>query len=607
MKVFALLLLALFVAQVSAGVLFTRTVVPQGWTKDVVAPSNARVSFMMALKQQNLDALEAKFWAVSDPENDDYQNFLTIEQINAMVAPPKATHDEIVYWLQAHGVMPQNIKSFGDAIEVVTTAHIASRLFNTKFHVFTHKESGKKAVKAWGSYSLPSNIHQHVDFVEGISSFPMPHFTVKHVGLNNAQNEIVIPQTVNLLYSIPTLNPGSSPSTSQGVIEYEDQYFTNDDLVIFGQTVGVSGIANVTSAHIVGQNDPTQPQTESSLDIQMVASINTESTSWFWIEGDNVWQYGFAVHFTNTADVPAITSTSYGWWEGDQCEDGIGGAECQQLGVDTNGYVERVNTEFQKIGVKGATLLISSGDSGANGRTNGDCSIPQLRAAFPSSSPYVTSVGATEWRNATYNLPNAPAICQSTYSCVSGGVECAVSIDISGFASGGGFSNISTRPSYQDAAVTAYLNSGVQLPPSSYYNAKGRGAPDVSAVGHNGLIIQQGQQEVVGGTSMSSPIFAAIVALLSESYIKKTGNNFGFLNPLLYQIYASNPEVFTDITIGDNICTEDGCSQGCQGFYATKGWDPVTGLGTPRYDAMLKAIDAVADKVVARRAAKNQQ
>lgn len=603
MKVFALILLALFVAQVSAGVLFTRTVVPKDWTMGEVAPSNARVSFMLALKQRNLDLLEQKFWQVSDPDHDDYQNFMSIEAINALVSPLKQHHDLVVSWLQAHGVTPTSIKSFGDAIEVVCPALIASRLFKANFMVFTHS-SGKKSVKAFGSMSLPSHIHEHVDFVEGISNFPIPHYSVKHVGaLKNNENEVVIPQTVDLVYNIPKLTPGSSPSTSQGVIEYEDQFFTNDDLYAFSQAVDVQ-IANVSSANIVGDNDPTEPGVESSLDIQMVASINTESTSWFWIEGDNVWQYGFATHFFNTANVPAITSTSYGWWEGDQCEDGIGGAECQSLGVDSTQYVQRVNTEFQKIGTKGATLLISSGDSGANGRTNGDCSIPQLRAAFPSSSPYVTSVGATEFRNATYNLQNAPAICQSTWSCVSGGVEAAVSVDLSGFTSGGGFSNISARPSYQNDAVNAYLNSGVQLPPSSYYNAQGRGAPDVSAVGHNGLIYVEGTPMQVGGTSMSSPIFASIVALLSEAYIKKTGSNFGFLNPLLYKIAASSPDAFQDITLGDNICTEDGCSPGCQGFYATKGWDPVTGLGTPNYGNLLAAVNAQADKVVARRAAR---
>lgn len=58
----------------------------------------------------------------------------------------------------------------------------------------------------------------------------------------------------------------------------------------------------------------------------------------------------------------------------------------------------------------------------------------------------------------------------------------------------------------------------------------------------------------------------------------KTGKPLGFMNPLLYQMAATQPSTFTDITKGNNKCTENGCSSSCKGFEATKGWDPVTGL-----------------------------
>jgi len=61
---------------------------------------------------------------------------------------------------------------------------------------------------------------------------------------------------------------------------------------------------------------------------------------------------------------------------------------------------------------------------------------------------------------------------------------------------------------------------------------------------------------------------------------------------------------FNDITKGDNICTESGCTASCTGYYATKGWDPVTGVGSPNYPNLLNAIGQVADMVVARRQAK---
>jgi len=237
-------------------------------------------------------------------------------------------------------------------------------------------------------------------------------------------------------------------------------------------------------------------------------------------------------------------------------------------------------------------MLVSSGDSGANGRTNGDCSAPQLRAAYPSSSPFVTSVGATQVNNPSYMSSNLPPACNGQgYSCVSGvgaGQEVAVSYAVASFASGGGFSNIAPTPAYQKTAVNNYFKSGVQLPPASYFNVSGRGAPDVAAIGYNCLIYQGGLQPV-GGTSCAAPIVASTIGVLNNYMISKTGKPLGFLNQLFYKMAVECPQCFRDITVGDNICTEQGCF-GCQGFYATKGWDPVTGLGSPNVGAQINYL-----------------
>ena len=122
-------------------------------------------------------------------------------------------------------------------------------------------------------------------------------------------------------------------------------------------------------------------------------------------------------------------------------------------------------------------------------------------------------------------------------------------------------------------------------------------------MGHNGYTIQMGYEELSGGTSQSSPIFAGVVALLNVQYKKLTGNTLGFINPLLYQMWEFNPSAFNDVVSGANICTEEGCAKTCKGFMAASGWDPVTGLGTPNYPSMLEYIEQVASKVVERRAA----
>lgn len=133
-----------------------------------------------------------------------------------------------------------------------------------------------------------------------------------------------------------------------------------------------------------------------------------QADNWFWLEKGNGWLYAFATHFFSTTTVPLVNSISYGWYEGDQCS--ISPTECQQLGVNSYGYVARVNTEFQKIGTRGITLLSASGDSGCHGRTDPDCQKKVFSPDFPGSSPYVTSVGGTMVDKGT-PLANPPPIC----------------------------------------------------------------------------------------------------------------------------------------------------------------------------------------------------
>jgi tripeptidyl-peptidase-1 len=300
--------------------------------------------------------------------------------------------------------------------------------------------------------------------------------------------------------------------------------------------------------------------------------------------------YQFVNHFFTTTAVPNVVSISYGWSEADQCD--IDQAECLKLGVNSQGYVERVNAEFQKIALRGISVMVASGDSGANGRTDPDCTLPYLKPDYPAACPYITAVGATQLTKPTFGLTNPPPICSGQgYQCPNGGEEEAVSYAQANFASGGGFSNYAPMPSYQTAAVQNYLKTESKLPPASYFNASGRAYPDVAAIG-SAVLIYQGGVQAVGGTSCSAPEFASVVSILNQYAITKTGAPLGFLNPFLYQMAAAQPDAFHDITVGNNICTEDGCSPACKGYYCAPGWDPVSGLGSPNTANMISYIQA---------------
>jgi len=289
---------------------------------------------------------------------------------------------------------------------------------------------------------------------------------------------------------------------------------------------------------------------------------------------------------------------SYGLPETMQCSY-FNPSDCN--GLSYTDYITEVDGQFRKIGLAGVSAIICSQDRGTYMSTGAGPAV--FTPEYPGTSAYVTSVGATETHDSVYKLENAPPVCSSHSSdgwqCVSGGTEAAVSYTYAGYLSGGGFSNAVAQPSYQAAAVKAYMNSGVKLPDNSLWNQSGRGFPDVAAIGTNGYIVQ-GSDTLVGGTSMSTPIIAAVVGLLQADYMAVTKKPLGFLNPLIYEAWASDSTLFNDITIGDN-CQSDKCSgPAMDGFLTAKGWDPVTGLGSPNVPKLRQYITSHAMKQVAK-------
>ena len=204
---------------------------------------------------------------------------------------------------------------------------------------------------------------------------------------------------------------------------------------------------------------------------------------------------------------------------------------------------------YMMLGALGTSILFASGDGGVAGTQSQSC--VTFIPTFPSGCPFVTSVGAT------IRIPETAASFSS-----------------------GGFSNIFATPNYQASAVASYLTF-LGTTNSGKFNTSGRGFPDLSAQGNNVEIIVGGLAGTVSGTSCSSPIFASVIALLNDELAAAGQRSLGFLNPFLYSTGAS---ALNDITTGSN----PGCNT--NGFPATVGWDPVTGLGTPNYAALRSAV-----------------
>jgi hypothetical protein len=82
----------------------------------------------------------------------------------------------------------------------------------------------------------------------------------------------------------------------------------------------------------------------------------------------------------------------------------------------------------------------------------------------------------------------------------------------------------------------------------------------------------------IGGTSLSSPFWSAIIAD-RDSF---TGHRAGNINPGLYLLFNITPRVFFhDITGAGQTVTTNGLDP------VTPGYDEATGIGTPRMAALI--------------------
>ena len=530
-----------------------------GWSQHTLAAPTESVRFHLALPQRNLDVLERKFWAVSNPHSDEYGLFMSAEEIQDLVSPPAHVRAELVQHLVEQGVPASSIKDYGDSLEVDASVSVASQLFDTTFHSFQHAESGRRLVRASSDVRVSLELASRIEAVYGLTGFPVPHFSTHARVLgddDSIENDAIIPQSLYAMYGLPrntTVDNSNSSGITQGVIEWEGESFRPIDLVWYAGNTSLNGVPVYPAEQIVGNFPELPGGGESTLDVDMIVGVAPGNSNWFWLEDNQTtWLYGFTVHFLNATTLPDVVSVSYGWYEGGQCDDGIGAAECAMLGnITATNFVQRVNTQWQKIGLRGVSVFISSGDSGSHTRSDPFCQAPTLLADYPSSSPYITSVGATQVQNDTFFPTSVAPVCRArqdyNFSCISGGYEVAVDTVRSYFTSGGGFSNISAAQDYQSLAIASYMQqTAVPLPPAQMFNHSGRGYPDVSAVGHNGYILDGGDDILEGGTSQSSPIFAGVAALLNVEYKRITGNALGFMNPLLVRTQRTHTHTHTN-------------------------------------------------------------
>ncbi|OCK79883.1 hypothetical protein K432DRAFT_435096 [Lepidopterella palustris CBS 459.81] len=623
--------------------------VPRLWTRGEKLDSSVVIPVRIALTQSNLESGYQFLEDVSHPSSKNYGKHWTPKEVIDKFKPSRETVTAVRTWLEEEGISRSRIRlSPGrNWLEFNATVGEAERLLRAEYHVYEHDQSGQPHV-ACTEYSVPAHVRRHIDFVT-----PTLHFDakIKPRDANRLPRRGVVPavkpgtghdigltdgwkpklgQDVNVQSLKPNLTACATATTldclralykfkgfrdghklakgnSYGIVEYTPQAYVPSDLDEFMTkfrpgAVGVRPILDSIDGGVVQQESKSFGLNgESDLDLEYAiglvypqpvtlyqvgdlvegASFNNflDGIDGTYCGGDDPTQDGVypdPYNVTGAYEGPEdcgtfaptkVISTSYGYNEADL----------------TPAYEMRQCNEYMKLGMMGVTVLYSSGDYGVAGNS-GQCIDPTTGAynngtsglfnpGFPATCPYVTAVGATQTK-ANANLAHLPAGTQPETAC-----ETVI-------YSGGGFSNVFPLPAYQAPAVTSWFKNNNVPYGADRFNNSGttRGFPDVAANGANYVIAIDGKFSLVFGTSASSPTFGSIITLINDKLLSAGKPTVGFINPALY----AHPDVLNDVVEGGNR----GC--GTPGFTAVKGWDPVTGLGTPDYGKMLKMFEGLA-------------
>jgi tripeptidyl-peptidase-1 len=134
------------------------------------------VRVVVAVKHRNVAALEALFWAVSDPASAQYGDHLSLLELTRRFGPSGEALSEVSRWVHGCGGSAVRLHPATPGSEFVAVTGPAAdvgRLLNCRMvRIAAATQGGKQGGRAataceGGHYALPASIAKHVDFVAG--------------------------------------------------------------------------------------------------------------------------------------------------------------------------------------------------------------------------------------------------------------------------------------------------------------------------------------------------------------------------------------------------------------------------------------------------------
>jgi subtilase family serine protease len=590
-------------------------------------PSSQQIGFGVLLGMRDPAAAQAQVQALSDPTSASYGKWLTNQQFDARYAPTAASVTAVQGWLRSAGFQVTKTLRSGMYVEASGSVAQVDKTFGTSVHNFSYLGKTVRANATVLSLpaATPAAVTSAVAGIIGIdqgSTLKTPADTLP--GPPPGARFGVQPCSAYFGQKTATAQPPAygkhQPYTPCGYVPQQYQSAYGETSLLRAGVTGRGVTVAITDAYAAptiladaqqynkvhdqpkfgpgqfsqitpaadgygmeAECDPQGWYGEETLDVEAVHAMAPGAKVVYVGAADcgsgldNAWAASIDNH---VADV--ITNS---WTDGTD--------DVNLIGSDLVAFYTQFSTEAALTGI---TVNFSSGDDGDN--TAGGTNLPGKTVEFPADLPDVTGVGGTsveigsrgQWLN-EYGW-------QTDYSVLTNGAWTPAPPGTYSSGGGGGTSVLFAQPFYQAGKVPATISEANGATPM-------RAVPDIAMPGDPNTGFEVGETQVfpegthwdqyrIGGTSLSSPLMAGVVAVADQFSHK----SLGFINPLYYKLLGTKAlhdisapkspvaQVRADFVNGlDN-------SQGLlfklqtidvqqTTLHDTKGYDDETGVGTP--------------------------
>ncbi|MGH2503260.1 MAG: S53 family peptidase, partial [Ktedonobacterales bacterium] len=453
-----------------------RVAAPAGAAVRLGPTDQARtLSLSFPLRSHDSASLSALLAAIENPQSPQYHHYLTAAQYAAAFGPSAMQRDAVVAALRGLGL---TVTAASDASGLTeASGSVAEIEADFGVHLYDYRAAdGAHYVAADGVPRLPTALASLVAGVVGLDTRPAvlrrsPRLSLSPQGVSGGGLD---PSALRAAYDVNPIIQQGMDGSGETVAIAEIDRFNQSDVDIYDSAFALAS-PPVQVVKVAGGSNTQSP--EPVLDIEVLHAIAPKANIIAYESGPDLNSLTQMFDHIVSDNRAQIVSISLG-----ACE----------LGVDNSsasGFLNALDTAFQRADAQGMSVLVSSGDSGAYG-----CQDNHLSVDLPAASPFVTAVGGTAYFSASTG---------NGY-----GREDGWEGPLESAGGGGGVSVIYNRPSWQNGPGVDNTSSD-----------GAREVPDVSAdadpltgyrVYYSGDNSCSGNDcwTVVGGTSAAAPFWA---------------------------------------------------------------------------------------------------